>query len=68
MSYYFTDKVGSFHLDKPEQSSYLYFPLAAESGLKSAITPLLGGDSKFDQNSFLLQPVSAEELHNLKSS
>lgn len=65
--YRFTDKVGSFYMEKPEQNSYLYFPLAGESGLKSSVTPLLGGDSKFDQNSFLLQPVSAEELHNLKA-
>lgn len=55
-------------MEKPEHNSYLYFPLAGESGLKSSVTPLLGGDSKVDQNSFLLQPVSAEELHNLKSS
>lgn len=66
--YRFTDENGSFYLEKPEQNSYLYFPLAGESGLKSSVTPLLGGDSKLDQNSFLLQPVSAEELHNLKSS
>ena len=66
--YQFTDNKGSFHMDHPEKNSYLYFPLAAESGLKSSLTPLLGGDSKIDQNSFLLQPVSAEELHNLKSS
>lgn len=66
--YKFTDRNGSFHMEKPERNSYLYFPLAGESGLKSSVTPLLGGDSKFDQNSFLLQPVSAEELHNLKAS
>lgn len=67
-AYTYTDKFGSFHMEKPEHNSYLYFPLAGESGLKSSITPSLGGDSKIDQNSFLLQPVSAEELHNLKSS
>lgn len=55
-------------MENPEQSSYLYFPLAGKSGIKSCITPLMGGDSKLDQNTFLLQPVSAEELHNLKSS
>lgn len=66
-AYTYTDKFGSFHMEKPERNSYLYFPLAGECGLKSSITPLLGGDSKVDQNTFLLQPVSAEELHNLKS-
>ena len=66
--YTYTDKYGSFRLENPENTSFLYFPLAGESGLKSSITPLLGGDSKIDQNTFLLQPTSTEELHNLKSS
>ena len=55
----------SFRLQNPEQISYLYFPLASEAGLKSAITPNLGGDSKLDQETFLLEPVSAENLHAL---
>lgn len=63
----FLDKNGTFKLDKAQEYSYLYFPIASGTGLKSAITPELGGDSKIDQNHFLLQPVSAEELHNNKS-
>lgn len=55
-------------MKSPGHTSYLYFPLAGDSGLKSCVTPLLGGDSKLDQNTFLLQPVSVEELHNLKST
>lgn len=66
--YTFKDNKGSFSLKHPEKTGYLYFPIAGEQGLKSAITPLLGGDSKTDQNHFLLQPVSAEELHNNKST
>lgn len=66
--YSYTDRFGSFHMQKPEYNSYLYFPLAGESGLKSSITPLLGGDSKIDQNTFLLEPVSVEDLHNAKST
>lgn len=66
--YSYTDRFGSFHMQKPESSSYLYFPLAGESGLKSSVTPLLGGDSKIDQNTFLLEPVSVENLHNSKST
>lgn len=66
--YSYTDEYGSFHMENPECSSYLYFPLAGESGLKSSITPLLGGDSKTDQNTFLLEPVSVEDLHNSKST
>ena len=68
MGYSYSDRFGTFHMEKPEWNSYLYFPLAGESGLKSSITPLLGGDSKIDQNTFLLEPVSAENLHNSKST
>lgn len=64
----FKDSKGSFCLKQPEQTGYLYFPIAGEQGLKSSVTPLLGGDSKIDQNHFLLQPVSAEELHNNRST
>ncbi len=66
--YTFEDNKGTFSLKQPERTSYLYFPIAGEEGLKSAVTPLLGGDAKTDQNHFLLQPVSAEELHNNKST
>ncbi|MCM1190818.1 MAG: cellobiose phosphorylase [Butyrivibrio sp.] len=66
--YSYTDQYGSFHMENPEQSSYLYFPLAGESGLKASVTPLLGGDSKIDQNTFLLEPVSVENLHTSKST
>jgi len=63
----FLDENGTFKMEKAQEYSYLYFPIASGSGLKSAVTPELSGDSKIDQNHFLLQPVSAEELHNNKS-
>ncbi len=44
----FIDEHGSFLIHKPENTNYLYFPLAAETGLKSAVTPNLGGDAKLD--------------------
>lgn len=66
--YSYTDEYGSFQMKNPEFCSYLYFPLAGESGLKSSVTPLVGGDSKIDQNTFLLKPVSVEELHDSKST
>lgn len=50
---HFVDKYGSFTMDKPENVSYLYFPLASETGLKSSLTPNLGGDAKIDQETFL---------------
>ena len=49
----FTDKNGTFRIHNPENYSGLYLPLAGETGLKSSITPNLGGDSKTDQNHFL---------------
>ncbi|GAB4481153.1 MAG: hypothetical protein Kow00124_28630 [Anaerolineae bacterium] len=36
--------------------------------MKSAVTPLLHGDAKLDQNTFLLPPVSVDDLHNTRSS
>ena len=65
---YFIDADGSFVLDRPEEISQLYFPLASEAGLKSCVSPDLGGDAKLDQESFLLEPVSVENLHNNRST
>ncbi|MBO6157900.1 MAG: cellobiose phosphorylase [Firmicutes bacterium] len=64
----FLNDNADFSVSNPEEVSYLYFPLAGEAGLKSSITPLLGGDSKISQNSFLLEPVSSENLHNNRST
>ena len=59
---------GTFVLENPETCTGLYFPLAGEAGLKSAVAPNLGGDSKLDQEHFLLEPVSIENLHNNRST
>lgn len=66
--YKFLDNKGTFCMEQPENVSYLYFPIAGEQGIKGALTPTLGGDLKCSQNEFILQPVSAEELHNNKST
>ncbi|MBE5875913.1 MAG: cellobiose phosphorylase [Lachnospiraceae bacterium] len=58
---------GTFTIKQPENYSGLYFPIAGEQGLKSAIAPNLGGDSKISQETFLLEPVSVENLHNNRS-
>ena len=63
----FIDKHGSFTMENPDHISHLYFPLASEAGLKSAVTPNLGGDAKLNQDCFLLEPVSSENLHNNRS-
>lgn len=64
----FFDQQGSFRVHQPENYSGLYFPVAGDGGLKSCVTPTLGGDSKTDQNHFLLEPVSIENLHNNKNT
>jgi cellobiose phosphorylase len=64
----FFDDSGAFRLENPHRTSYLYFPLANEAGMLSAITPLLNGDLKADQNTFLLSPTSAEDLHNSRAA
>lgn len=65
---YFMDESGTFSIRNPENYSALYFPIAGEKGLKSSVTPNLGGDSKLDQETFLLEPVSSENLHNNRST
>ena len=62
----FIGHMGNFCLAEPHKSSYLYFPLANESGMMSSISPTLHGDIKTGQNTFFSVPVSAEELHNNK--
>ncbi|MGM0420951.1 MAG: GH36-type glycosyl hydrolase domain-containing protein [Bacillota bacterium] len=64
----FTDAEGTFKLENADKSNYLYFPLANEAGMMSAITPRLHGDSKTGQNTFVLQPVSLEDLHNSRAA
>ena len=67
-SYRFINEYADFTLDRPEETSGLYFPLASEAGLKSAVSPNLGGDAKLDQETFLLAPVSVEDLHSSRST
>lgn len=63
-NYRFIDEYGSFELEGAENDLGLYFPLAGETGLKSAISPNLKGDAKLDQNHFLLKPVSIDDLRD----
>ena len=67
-SWKFTDDNGSFELPSPQHTSYLYFPLVNKAGMMSSITPLLNGDVKTGQHSFLMLPVSVEDLHNTRSA
>lgn len=65
--YEYLDEKGTFRLQNPDQTGYLYFPIAGENGVKGAVTPNLCGDLKVDQNTFVLQPVSAEDLVESKA-
>ena len=67
-NWHFIDPHGTFQLPDPDHSSYLYFPLLNEAGMMSAITPTAHGDAKTGQNSYLLAPVSVEDLHNTRSA
>jgi cellobiose phosphorylase len=64
----FVGKNGEFELDDPGQSSYLYFPIANEAGIMGSVTPSLGGDLKASQNTFVMEPVSAERLHDSRAT
>lgn len=63
MKYEYLNSNGDFKLDKADENSYLYFPIGNNAGVMACVTPDLHGDNKTGQNSFLLEPVSAEDLH-----
>ena len=62
---YLPDGVG-FVSSKAASIRTIYFPLCGvdAKGLKSSITPQLGGDIKIDKNCYLTKPVSVEDLRN----
>ncbi|MDW7754905.1 MAG: cellobiose phosphorylase [Brevefilum sp.] len=64
----FIDDHGTFEFKNPQRTSYLYFPLVNQAHMMSSVTPTLNGDAKLDQNTFLLLPVSVEDLHNTRSA
>lgn len=64
----FIDENGTFRLVNPGRTSYLYFPLVNEAGMMAVVTPDLHGDAKSGQHSFLLPPVSVEDLHLSRAS
>ena len=53
---------GDFILTDASRYPEAYFPLVNEGGIMSSVTPLLAGDCKTGQNTFLLAPASAETL------
>ena len=63
----FIDNAGSFRSDSAHTIKSLYFPLCNKT-LMSSISPDLHGDSKKDQNHFLLEPVSRINLSTSRAS
>lgn len=59
---------GTFTIEKPENYTGLYFPIAGEKGLKSALASNYGGDIKVNQNAFVMEPASIDNLHNNRST
>ena len=64
----FLNEQGDFILYGAQDYSGIYFPLVNEGGMMSSVTPLLAGDCKTGQNTFLLAPASAETLHESRAS
>ena len=64
----FTGKNGEFQIRHMVEKTQLNFPVANVEGIKSSVTQTFGGDCKLDQNHFLLEPVSIENLHNNRST
>lgn len=59
---------GDFTLRNAQLYPDVYFPLVSPGGMISSVTPLLAGDAKTDQNTFLLAPASAETLHESRAA
>ena len=64
----FTGDSGEFKLKRADKYNRLYFPLTNEAEMMSAITPILNGDIKTGQNTYAMEPVSIENLHNNRSA
>jgi len=58
----FKDSNATFKVENPQDISFLYLPLANEAETMSSITPLLKGDIKTSNHSFLMLPQSRLDL------
>lgn len=64
----FINDNGEFILTGAQKYQGTYLPLVNEAGMISSVTPMLAGDCKTDQNTYLLPPASAETLHESRAS
>lgn len=58
----------TFTMKDPANMRTAYFPIGNELGVKATVTPYLAGDHKLDQNTFLLEPTSVDDLHNRRNA
>ena len=65
--YRFIDEKGTFTIDMPENYSYQYFPVAGENGIKSSLTPNLGGDSKLTAGLMWQRVTRSSKKYQLQS-
>ena len=64
----YLNQQGDFILRNAQNYPEVYFPLVNEGGMISSVTPLLAGDCKTGQNTYLLAPASSETLHESRAS
>jgi len=64
----FIDDQAAFALPEAHRTRYLYFPLVNERGMVSVVTPTLHGDAKRGQDTYLMAPVSVEDLHQSRGA
>ena len=60
----YLEEWGGFELENADRAAASYLPLVNEARMISSVTPLLAGDSKRDQDSFLLPPATIETLRD----
>ena len=66
--YKFFGSDGRFRSDAADRLGSVYFPIANELGLLSALTPDLAGDIKLDQHTFFSLPTAFEDIHLNRSA
>lgn len=59
---------GDFMLHNAQRYRNIYFPLLNEGGMISSITPMLAGDCKTGQDTFLFAPASEDNLRSGRES
>lgn len=62
------NRQGDFRLQNAQRYPGVYFPLVNEGGMISSVSPMLAGDCKTGQNTYLLAPASSETLHESRAA